>query len=164
VLKSEYNLAWDYFNAKKLGDIVLGTWRNWITAATHNRYSIVYPKFSSDLYGLKSSDEEFNSLVETTDGFLPVPDITKIGFDKRRFIVSKKRTRNLFDLTSLWKKTVLSKMEEQALEQNMSLGSNDDEPANDSSDDNSSTGSLERQDLSFQYNIRGEPTRVEDVV
>ena len=34
-------------------------------------------------------------------------------------ITSRKRTRNLFDLTSLWKKTVLSRIEDDALTQDI---------------------------------------------
>ncbi|KAH7045378.1 hypothetical protein BKA62DRAFT_629957, partial [Auriculariales sp. MPI-PUGE-AT-0066] len=45
-----------------------------------------------------------------------VPDLRRINYDNKRIIVSKKRTRNLFDLTSLWKKTVLVNMDEQAAE------------------------------------------------
>jgi hypothetical protein len=38
-------------------------------------------------------------------------------------IVSRKRTRNLFDLTSLWKKTVLTRLERDVLEPEENLGS-----------------------------------------
>jgi hypothetical protein len=52
-----------------------------------------------------------------------VPDLRQIGFDKKRIIVSKKRTRNVFDLTSLWKRTVLAKLDEQASEDLGHVGS-----------------------------------------
>ena len=39
-----------------------------------------------------------------------VPDIRKIGILNRRMIVSCKRTRNLFDLTNIWKNTVIDNM------------------------------------------------------
>jgi hypothetical protein len=45
-----------------------------------------------------------------------VSDIWKIGFQNKRIIISRKHTRNLFDLTSLWKKTVLTTLDNDVLE------------------------------------------------
>ena len=43
----------------------------------------------------------------------PLPDdLRKTSILNRRLLVSKKRTRNLFDLASLWKRTVLSTLDE----------------------------------------------------
>ena len=39
-------------------------------------------------------------------------DLNKLGLTNSRVIVSRKRTRQLFDLSTLWKKTVLSTLEE----------------------------------------------------
>jgi len=64
--------------------------------------------FSSAAADLKDVPDEFTTLIQTKDGLCAVPDIRKIGFQNSRTIVSRKRTRNLFDLTSLWKKMVLS--------------------------------------------------------
>lgn len=49
--------------------------------------------------------------MEGLEGPLLVPDIRKINILNSRVIVSRKRTKNLFDLTSLWKKTVISTLE-----------------------------------------------------
>ena len=46
-------------------------------------------------------------------------------------IVSRKRNRNIFDLTSLWKKAALQRFEEALLE----AGNNDDIPIADDDDD-----------------------------
>ena len=46
-----------------------------------------------------------------------VPDIRKLDILNRKLITSRKRTRNLLDLASLWKKTVLESMDTQILEE-----------------------------------------------
>jgi hypothetical protein len=45
-----------------------------------------------------------------------MPDVRKIGFSNKRILVLRKHTRNLFDLTSLWKKTVLTTLDNDALD------------------------------------------------
>jgi hypothetical protein len=112
VLKSTFNSAWNFFNAKELGETVLGYWRNYCVRAENDSFNIVYPKYSHDLHGLKDRlDPEFASLFHVRTGLRPMPDIRKIDILNRRMIVSRKRNRNLFDLTSLWKKTVFAKLE-----------------------------------------------------
>jgi hypothetical protein len=125
VLKTTYNTAWNYFSAKQLGDTVIGTWRKEIFLSTEdpalkslqgderNRYA--HP--SSKLEALSSVAPELLTRFWTADGVKDMPDIAKLGFLTRRMIVSRKRTKNLFDLTSLWKKTVLKVLEEDILEQ-----------------------------------------------
>jgi hypothetical protein len=125
VLKSTYNTAWNYFSAKQLGDAVIGTWRQEIFLATEDpalhslekseRDRYVFP--SGNLMGLTSVSPELETEFWTAEGPKRMPDITKLGFLDRRMIVSRKRTKNLFDLTSLWKKTVLQKMDIHILEQ-----------------------------------------------
>ncbi|KIK76103.1 hypothetical protein PAXRUDRAFT_18445 [Paxillus rubicundulus Ve08.2h10] len=53
---------------------------------------------------LKGKEEEFFKL-----------DICKTNIFNRKWIVSRKRTRNLFDLTNLWKKIALEKLDEQVV-------------------------------------------------
>lgn len=117
VLKSEFNTAWNYFSATELGNTVLGYWRDWINRAESNNYNVIFPRFSGDSADLDSTPEELMLTVTESSGeeFF-VPDIRKIGILNRRMIVSRKRTRNLFDLTSLWKKTVLTHLDEDALD------------------------------------------------
>lgn len=116
VLKSVYNTAWDYFSAHELGEQVLGFWRQWIVEAEAGRYSINFPKFSGELQDLANADTDLCVPIACAGGTYMIPDIRKIGIFNRRMIVSHKRTRNLFDLTSLWKKTVLTHLEENALD------------------------------------------------
>ena len=46
------------------------------------------------------------------EGTIWIPDVRKLGLTDKRTIVSRKRTRNMFDFTSLWKKEVFSKLDE----------------------------------------------------
>ena len=41
-----------------------------------------------------------------------IPDLRKIGVLDRRLILSRKRTRNLFDLTNIWKNNMMLNMEQ----------------------------------------------------
>jgi hypothetical protein len=112
VLKSEFNEAWNYFSAKELGSTIIEYWRNWINHAKVGNFSVTFPRFSGAVGDLGCVPNELTQLVHTPDGIEPVPDVTRLGFEKRRFMVSRKRTRNLFDLTSIWKKVVLTRMDE----------------------------------------------------
>jgi hypothetical protein len=129
VLKSEYNLAWDYFSATALGNTMMDTWRNGIDASLSTTWHTTdYRPFDDPKYGsqiasssrgqLFDCDPEFLTEFRVTDGtgVAEMPDLRKLGFLDKRFLVSKKRTRNLYDLTSLWKKTVLAKMEQTIFE------------------------------------------------
>ena len=46
-----------------------------------------------------------------------VPDLGKIGILGSRWIVSRKRTTNLFDLANVWKKIVFQKLDETVAEE-----------------------------------------------
>jgi hypothetical protein len=116
VLKSEFNTAWNYFSATELGDTVLGYWRGWLAAAESNTFGVRYPAFSGDRGDLEDVEAARCVVVNTPTGPTSIPDVRTIGFANRRMIVSRKRTRNLFDLTSLWKKTVLNRLERDVLE------------------------------------------------
>jgi hypothetical protein len=135
VLKSEFNTAWNYFSAKELGDTVLGYWRSWLAAAESGAYSARYPMFTGDCGDLAGTDAALSVVVGTPTGPLPIPDVRKIDL-AQKVIVSRKRTRNLFDLTSLWKKTVLQKLEEDVLVPEETVGSDMDVSSSDVSDTN----------------------------
>ena len=138
VLKSEFNTAWNYFSASELGDIVLGYWRGWLAAAESNNFSIRYPAFSGDLGDLESIEMARCVVVNTSTGPSPVPDVRTIGLTNRKLIVSRKRTRNLFDLTSLWKKTVIGQLERDVLEPERVLVEESDSSSSDDSRDDPS--------------------------
>ena len=92
VLKSEYNLAWNYFNAHEFGQSIFDYWRTWLERHEARDYNTDYPapvlEEGEALWNLGNTDI-FNS----------------------RVLVSRKRTRNFLDLTNLWKKTVLEAIE-----------------------------------------------------
>ena len=109
VLKSEFNTAWNYFSASQLGDTMIGFWREYLTRADSRTLgSAEFPVFSSAARDLEGLSEALTSDVQVTGGVAAVPDLRKLGFLNRRMIVSRKRTRNLFDLTTLWKNIVLA--------------------------------------------------------
>lgn len=112
VLKSEYNTAWNYFSAKELGDTVLGYWRDYCCRAESGTLGRAgFPVTSADDSDLRATPNRLRTVMEGLEGPLLVPDIRKINILNSRVIVSRKRTKNLFDLTSLWKKTVISTLE-----------------------------------------------------
>jgi hypothetical protein len=118
VLKSEFNTAWDYFNAKALGDTVLGYWREWTARAVESRFDNgVFQSWDGFLGGLGETDPALCVDVQLSPGVsVAIPDISKLDILNRRLLVARRRTRNLFDLTGLWKKTVIHQMEISALE------------------------------------------------
>jgi hypothetical protein len=145
VLKSTFNSAWDYFNAKELGNTVLGYWREWISRAQRNDFNAEFPKFRRDLHALKGFDEEtYGTLVHVFAGTGVMPDIEKTGILNRRMLVSRKRTRNLFDLTSFWKKTVIA-----TLEQDIRTGGNPAMEIDDDGDIQLHRHSSPKQDFSY---------------
>jgi len=117
VLKSEFNLAWNYFSAKELGNTIIGVWRNYINLAEQGHMGSVHaPVLSSNWGDLGRVDPDLCTRIATTDGVQVMPDVTKLGFERSRWLVSRKRTRNLFDFTTTWKQVVLRGMDRAASE------------------------------------------------
>ena len=113
VLKSEFNTAWNYFSAKELGDTILGYWRGWLAAAESGSWSNRYPD-EREVKDLHETPVDFCLPLGSNGDLTLMPDVRKIGFSDKRILVSRKRTRNLFDLTSLWKHTVLTTLDKDA--------------------------------------------------
>ena len=115
VLKGQFNTAWNYFNARELGDKLLGFWRTWLARAQADQYDGQYPLLSAEAGDLPVDlDGNLTVTVRTSDGPRALPDVRKLDILNRKKIVSRKHTRNLFDLTSLWKKIVITRLEEDA--------------------------------------------------
>ena len=96
VLKTQYNIAWNYFNAHELGDRIMNYWREWLHRNDTGNYNLEFPPpvpKDSRRWDLRQTDL-FNSKV----------------------ILSRKRTRNFLDISNLWKRTVLTGIEGQALD------------------------------------------------
>lgn len=67
--------------------------------------------------GLVGTDPELlTQVVSSTGEPLMMPDIRKLDILNQRMIVSRKRKRNLFDLTSQWKKLVLATLDKEVIE------------------------------------------------
>jgi hypothetical protein len=116
VLKSEFNTAWNYFSARELGDTIIGYWRGWLAAAEAGNFSAQFPD-ERDFKDLEETPLDCCLRVPSTQGDWGIPDIRKTSMQRLdKVIVSRKRTRNLFDLTSLWKKVVLTTLDDNAFE------------------------------------------------
>ena len=121
VLKTEFNQVWNYFNATELSKTLFDYWREWLNradAGTLNRYQgypWLFKEWHTDLDANPDRCIRLGSPYHGRELFL-VPDIRKLDIFNRRLITSRKRTRNLFDLASLWKKTVLEKLDENIIE------------------------------------------------
>ena len=111
VLKTQYNLAWNYFSATQLGDTIFGYWREWLKRSDARDFDEEYP------------DPETANLTASTwslfggfnEEFARMWDLRQTQIFQSRVIVSRKRTRNFLDLTNLWKRSVLENLEEQTL-------------------------------------------------
>lgn len=125
VLKSTYNPAWNYFNAKELGDSIFNYWNEWYERAERWEWDMSdrarpFPPPNPDQLGSLSSGGAPGSTIKVCPPgreLFWIPDIRKMHIVDKRVIVSKKRGRNMFDLTSLWKKMVLQKLDERVLEE-----------------------------------------------
>jgi hypothetical protein len=111
VLKTEFNPAWNYFNATKLGDTILGYWREYMERCDRREWNRDFPRPYEESSGDQRPDASVLTRVDIGEDFW-LPDIRKMGILNRRMITSRKRTRNLFDMTTTWKKVVLLKLDE----------------------------------------------------
>ena len=117
VLKSSFNTAWGFFNSSELGSTLQGYMRTWLYRAERGLFDLEYPPvppgYSDDIAGAR-----YNIVCPSASGEeLMVPDIRTTGILDRRTIVSRKRTANLFDITGLWKRSVLEKQDEMEADQ-----------------------------------------------
>ena len=110
VLKTQYNLAWNYFNTSQLGDTIFNYWREWLSRANTGTYNSEYP--APDL-----KDPRVHHWV--ADG-MGQWDLRNTNLFNSRIILSCKRTQNMLDLTNLWKKSVLETQEDLVLDDLMS--------------------------------------------
>lgn len=116
VLKTEFNTAWNYFNASELQARIFEYWRTWLDKADRLGFDNVFidPRRVGNIDEVSSSAVSLLCHELMNQRNVLVPDLRKLDILERKIITSRKRTRNLFDLASLWKKTVLETMDEQA--------------------------------------------------
>jgi hypothetical protein len=108
VLKTQYNLAWNYFNAHQLGDTIFDYWREWLRRADSGEFNQEFPKPSQ-------TDQRVSDWgnPETAVGRW---DLRETNMFNSKVILSRKRTRNFLDLTRLWKNSVMENIELNALD------------------------------------------------
>ncbi|EAU86332.2 hypothetical protein CC1G_05326 [Coprinopsis cinerea okayama7 len=131
---AKVNVGPKYVN-RYLGDTILGYWKTYAEKAKKDQLGgIHWQQFSDNVGDFTDVPDELMSLFRTTKGLRYMPDVSKTNIWQRKVLVSRKRTRNLFDLTSLWKKQVLSKLEEDIL---MDVDSDSDQMSVDTPSDRS---------------------------
>jgi hypothetical protein len=127
VLKSTFNPTLNLFHANELAEAVVGEWRkycNWYTLgvgpvpklASYKKEPGPVPH-AEDISYSRNLDESVvmyhNSQGSAGSGALRLGDVTKLNSLMRaRWVVSRRRNRNLFDLANMWKRTVLSSIQE----------------------------------------------------
>jgi hypothetical protein len=124
VLKTRFDDVWNWFSAAELGKAVTDYWSEWYDRAEAGNYMISPARpFPADNPDAEHSITDVRPGLYCTvrdpadgsDAF--VPDLRKIGLIGSRWIVSRKRTTNLFDLATQWKKTVFRKLDERVAEE-----------------------------------------------
>ncbi|KAL5498076.1 hypothetical protein ACEPAH_2206 [Sanghuangporus vaninii] len=117
VLKTEFNPVWNYFNATELGNTIFGYWREWLTRAEAGNlsHSEGFPRVPSQYTSDVVATRGLMAAVSDDGARVLVPDIRQVNILQKRVITSRKRTRNLLDLSSLWKNTVLLELDRRVL-------------------------------------------------
>jgi hypothetical protein len=126
VLKTKFNEAWAAFNVHEMGQRISGKWSEFLDghSDTTDRLLRDPATYWQGIFrdsGLHSSDiahgaSPGESLVRgktfvTGRGvtyFSRMLDVQRAGFTSAKWIISRKRTRNTYDMVNLWKRTVLS--------------------------------------------------------
>ena len=119
MLKSEFNIAWQYFQPSKLQETIFGYWRDYLDRADRLAWEI--PEYPSPKhvtnYESKTTAAFFHENVLRFEKEW-MCDVRKINiWNNSRIIVSRKRTHNLYDLVNLWKKIVTERAEEMVVEE-----------------------------------------------
>ena len=125
VLKSEFNPVLNYFQAKELGDTIVSKWRSSMETWTNGSIPAIYKGqdglgkewLLSDAALARDLPDEVKTQrgdnIDEDGRRECIPDVTKLNSLMRaRWIISRRRTRNLFDLTNVWKRIVLTSMDQ----------------------------------------------------
>jgi hypothetical protein len=117
VLKTRFDDVWNWFSATELGNTITKYWEEWYERAVDGRFSTSDPSRPFPV-----PDEHEHDLVDIRPDLFRiirvkgeeefVPDLGKIGILGSRWIVSRKRNTNLFDLANVWKKIVFRQLDE----------------------------------------------------
>ena len=118
VLKTQYNIAWNYFNAHQLGDTIFGYWREWLLRADTGEFNNKFPApEKKDRRTAAWRVSPGLSGQAPPQGLLDDAwDLRKTNLFNSKVILSRKRTRNFLDISNLWKRSVFQSMEESMLD------------------------------------------------
>ena len=140
VLKTVFNEAWSEFDVQELGRIIEETWAVWL-----DRQDDFIAKANREGdFSLACFLGSGSSLLSGADGTRDLPerawtwdsgvlrgkaevsdrgvrqsrhvlDVRRAGFFDKQWMLSRKRTRNLFDIANTWKKSVIATADENRL-------------------------------------------------
>ena len=106
VLKTQYNLTWNYFNMHQLGDTIFGFWCEWLIQADIGNFNTEFP----------APSEKDLRIAWWQLGQHGLWDLRETKIVESKVILSRKQTRKFLDISNLWKKSVLRKLEESSLD------------------------------------------------
>jgi hypothetical protein len=118
VLKTRFDDVWNWFSATELGETITKYWEEWYERAEKGHFtndpSRPFPAPDSSYeHGITDVRPDLFLKVEDDVGEeVFVPDLRKIGLLGCRWVVSRKRNTNLFDLANVWKKVVFRQLDE----------------------------------------------------
>jgi hypothetical protein len=117
VLKTEYNLAWNYFNAAELGSTIFDYWSRWLERAETGNFSAFYPPPRKESDGDVAASAHLVRVGGSHVSEYWLPDMRKSNIMSMRVITSRKRTRNMYDLVNSWKRVVLEHLDERVAQE-----------------------------------------------
>ena len=123
VLKTRFDDVWNWFSATELGETITKYWEEWYERAELNQWSTdpSRPFLSPDpLFEHGITDVRPDLFVKVNDSNgeeMFIPDLRKIGLLGSRWVVSRKRNTNLFDLANVWKKVVFRQLDNNIAEE-----------------------------------------------
>ncbi|KAF7764097.1 hypothetical protein Agabi119p4_8634 [Agaricus bisporus var. burnettii] len=130
VLKSEYNISWDFFNVRKLEEQMKNGWLEALRVSTFGRADTIqdlHPAVSKTKFkntvltdlrrngGTLPPGSEFHPSMVGEGAYGQFYRLDKLGLLDRRFLVSKKRTTEIIDLAAAWRKSVLTRHDRQVV-------------------------------------------------
>ena len=123
VLKTRFDDVWNWFSATELGEAVTKYWEEWYERAESSRWvndpsrPFIAPDPSHEHGITDIRPDLFTRVSDSAGEEMFIPDLRKIGLLGSRWVVSRKRNTNLFDLANVWKKTVFRQLDEAIAEE-----------------------------------------------
>jgi hypothetical protein len=117
VLKTRFDDVWNFFSAAELGEAITGYWDEWLERAKQGNWSYnssrPFLPYKADGHDIVDVHTKMFDTILGEDGDVAFcPSLRKAGLLGSRWIVSRKRTKNLLDLATKWKNMVFDKLDE----------------------------------------------------